>query len=299
VTGAGAPGPAPSGLRSEATREDGASQAPGPARAERAPASTAEGVVIAHVSDLHLGAHEPAVLDTLVADVAAAGPALTVVTGDCTMRARDGQFRLAQSLLARLPLPRLVVLGNHDVPLALPARFTRPYARYRQWLCADLDPVVRMPGLTALGLNSMPRWRWKSGGVTGRQTAAVVDLLGGAARDGIRLLALHHPPFAGGLARLVGRDRLARALVEARVDLVLSGHTHVPLARRVALAAGGATHHVVEVVAGTATSRRTRGTRRSWSVIRVRGDGVVVQDRYEEADHRWRTGRTVRFARTP
>ncbi|GFJ90543.1 hypothetical protein Prum_041850 [Phytohabitans rumicis] len=35
-----AQGPAPSGLRSEATREGGASQAPGPARAERAPAST-------------------------------------------------------------------------------------------------------------------------------------------------------------------------------------------------------------------------------------------------------------------
>ncbi|GAA4704576.1 hypothetical protein [Phytohabitans rumicis] len=36
-------GPAPSGLRSEATREDGASQAPGPARAERAPANSAGG----------------------------------------------------------------------------------------------------------------------------------------------------------------------------------------------------------------------------------------------------------------
>src|SRR6266498_5020608 len=33
------PGPVPSGLRSEATREDGASKGPGSARAERAPTS--------------------------------------------------------------------------------------------------------------------------------------------------------------------------------------------------------------------------------------------------------------------
>lgn len=255
-------------------------------------------LLIAHVSDLHLGAHDPVAVDTLVADVAAAGPALTVVTGDCTMRARTDQFRAAGALLARLPGPRLVVLGNHDLPLA-PARLTRPYARYQRWLGPDLDPVFRLPGLTALGLNSMPRWRWKSGGVSRRQADAVVDVLGGAGPDGVRLLALHHPPFVGGFATLTGGGRLARAMATARVDLVLAGHTHVPAARRVALPVAGRTHHMVEVVAGTATSRRVRGTRRSWSLIRVDGRSVVVQDRYEEAGHRWRTGATARFDRTP
>lgn len=262
------------------------------------PVTAPGALVIAHVSDLHLGAHDPVAVDTLAADMAAAGPALTVVTGDCTMRARTDQFRAAGALLGRLPGPRLVVPGNHDVPLA-PARLTQPYERYRTWLGPDLDPVLRLPGLTALGLNSMPRWRWKSGGVTHRQTTAVVDVLGGAGQGGVRLLALHHPPFAGGLATLAGRGRLVRAMADARVDLVLVGHTHVPAARRVALSVAGRTHHLVEVVAGTATSRRVRGTRRSWSLIRVDGHGVVVLDRYEEADHRWRTGATARFDRTP
>jgi 3',5'-cyclic AMP phosphodiesterase CpdA len=254
-------------------------------------------MVIAHVSDLHLGAHDPVAVDTLVADVSAAGPALTVVTGDWTMRARPDQFHAAGALLARLPAPRLVVLGNHDIPLA-PVRLTRPYERYQLWLDTDLDPVVRLPGLTALGLNSMPRWRWKSGGVTRRQAASVVDALG-PDHGGVRLLALHHPPFAGGLATLAGRARLVRALATARVELVLAGHTHVPLARRMAVSVAGRTHHVVEVVAGTATSLRVRGTQRSWSLIRIDGRDVVVLQRYEEADHRWRTGATARFARSP
>ncbi len=263
-------------------------------------AAAPRSVVIAHVSDLHLGAHDPVAADTLVADVAAARPSLTVVTGDCTMRARDGQFRQASALLARLPEPRLVVLGNHDLPLfAVGSRLVRPYALYRAWLCADLDPVVRVPGVTALGLNSMTRWRWKSGAVTHQQTTAVVEILGGAAPGTIRLLALHHPPFQSGLARLAGRSRLSRALVEARVDLVLAGHTHLPAERQLELVADGREHHLIEVVAGTATSHRTRrDVGQSWSLIRIDGDNVAVQERHR-VDRGWQAGPTAQFSRQP
>jgi len=248
--------------------------------------------VIAHVSDLHFGAHDPAAAASLADDVAAARPTLTVVTGDCTMRARRREFHQAAELLARLPAPRLVVLGNHDVPLRPVARLLRPYDRYRTHLCADLDPVALPPGVTALGLNSMPRWRWKSGGVTRRQVAAVVDSFGVATAGTVRLLALHHPPFVGGLARLVGRRRLAAALVQARVDLVLAGHTHVPQARDVELVAGDRAHRLVEVVAGTATSRRTRGVGRSWTLISVDERTVTVRVRHQDGCG-WRTGATA------
>jgi 3',5'-cyclic AMP phosphodiesterase CpdA len=144
----------------------------------------------------------------------------------------------------------------------------------------------------------MPRWRWKGGRVTRRQSAAVVETLGAGAADTVRLLALHHPPFVGGLERLVGRARLVTALVEAGVDLVLAGHTHVPEARAVELAAGGRRHRIVEVVAGTATSRRTRGSGRSWTLIRIDADAVDVSERYQ-VDSGWRNGGTARFNRQP
>jgi 3',5'-cyclic AMP phosphodiesterase CpdA len=263
-------------------------------------AAVPQSVVIAHVSDLHIGAHDSDATDTLVADVAAARPTLTVVTGDCTMRARDGQFRQAGALIARLPEPRLVVLGNHDLPLfAIGSRLVRPYALYRARLCADLDPVVRLPGVTALGLNSMTRWRWKSGAVSRRQTTAVVEILGGAAPGTLRLLALHHPPFVGGLARLVGRAWLTRAIVEAGVDLVLAGHTHLPAEQQVELVADGRAHHVIEVVAGTATSHRTRReVGQSWSLIRIDGDTIAVQERHH-FDRGWQDGPTAQFSRQP
>jgi 3',5'-cyclic AMP phosphodiesterase CpdA len=250
-------------------------------------------IVVAHVSDLHLGAHVPSAVDSLVADVAAVRPDLTVVTGDCTMRARTGQFRQVQALLVRLPAPRLVVLGNHDVPLDSVARLIAPYSRYQAMVEPDLDPCVDVAGLRALGLESMPRWRWKGGRVSQRQVMLVVRVLGDAPSGAVRLLALHHPPFATGLARIVGRDALARAMADARVDLVLAGHTHVPVTRRVDLAGGAS---VVEVVAGTATSARTRGTDRSWTVIRAGPDAFEVEERYD-VDGAWRTGRTARYPR--
>jgi 3',5'-cyclic AMP phosphodiesterase CpdA len=251
-------------------------------------------LVIAHVSDLHLGAHHPDALATLARDVAAVRPALTVVTGDCTMRARTGEFRAVRHLLDLLPAPRLVVPGNHDVPLVSVQRLVAPYRRYRRWLQPDLEPVVRLPGLTALGLESTPWWRWKSGRVSRRQAGAVRTVLGGAPAGAVRLLALHHPPRAGGLARLVGRRRLLTALAAARVDLVLAGHTHVPASGLVDLAGTG--HHPVEIVAGTATSRRLRGAGRSWTVIRVDDVAVEVQERRHTGTG-WATARTTRYPR--
>jgi 3',5'-cyclic AMP phosphodiesterase CpdA len=255
---------------------------------------TGAGLVIAHLSDLHLGAHDRAAVESVVADVVTARPALTVVTGDLTMRARTRQFHAARDLLDRLPEPRLVIPGNHDVPLISVLRVLAPYRRYQRLVEAELDPVLRLPGLTALGLQTTPRWRWKSGRVSRRQSEAVVAVLGRAAPGDVRLLALHHPPRAGGLARIVGRRGLFRAVARARVDLILAGHTHVPAASLVELEA--TTHRPLEVVAGTAVSRRTRGGCRSWTAIRVEPAAVVVEERRETAAG-WRTGSVRRFPR--
>ncbi|MEU4691497.1 metallophosphoesterase [Actinoplanes sp. NPDC023714] len=244
-------------------------------------------VVVAHLSDLHLGAHDRRAVESIAEDVARARPDLTVVTGDSTMRARTGEFRRARALLAELPVPLLTVTGNHDLPLTSWRRVLRPYDRYRTWMDPDLDPDRKVLGLTALGLQSMPRWRWKNGRVSARQAARVIRVLGGAPDGDLRLLALHHPPLATGTARILGRDRLLDAIRAARVDLVLAGHTHVPDVR--VPVPGGP----VFVVAGTSVSRRTRrDIPCSWSLVSVHRGEVVVRERYLR-EGRWHTGRVV------
>jgi hypothetical protein len=176
--------------------------------------------------------------------------------------------------------------------LISPLRVVSPYSRFQRWISADLDPVLRLDGVVALGLQTSPRWRWKSGRVSRRQANAVRTTLGGAPAAAVRVLALHHPPRATGLTRLLGRKRLARALAAAHVDLVLAGHNHVPDSSRVAPPG------LVEVVAGTATSRRTRGTGRSWSVIRVEAQAITVEERRQTAAG-WCTDRIVRYPFRP
>ncbi|WP_433788895.1 metallophosphoesterase family protein [Actinoplanes sp. CA-252034] len=268
----------PTGERCSAARHAGPARTP----PGRAGASMNRPAVVAHLSDLHLGAHYRYAVDSVVADVTAARPDLVVVTGDLTMRARPVEFRQARDLLGRLPGPVLAVVGNHDLPLASWRRVVRPYHRWHSWIDADPQPVRRAGPVTALGLNSMPRWRWKNGRVSVRQAGDVVRVLGSAPAGDIRVLALHHPPLATGSAALIGRGRLLDAVRDARVDLVLAGHTHVPDVRF----RGGTAF----VVAGTATSRRLRGTGCSWSLISVRDGHVEVRERVLGPDG-WRAGR--------
>ena len=245
-------------------------------------------LVIAHVSDLHLGAHVPASVDSLADEVAAFHPDLVVVTGDHTMRARPREFRQAVNVLDKLPTPRLLVPGNHDLPLISPLRVAAPYYRYRRWIGPD-NTVLRIPGVTALGIASMPWWRWKSGRVTYRQAVVIRQVLGSADPAGVRLVAMHHPPFAGGLERLVGRRRFARAAELAEVDIVLAGHTHVPAVHPYG--------RMLVIVAGTATSHRVRDVPRSWNVLRIHPDAIEVLERCEAEPGTWYDGPVTRHPR--
>ena len=110
---------------------------------------------IVHLSDLHFGRLDPRMVAPLVAAVDAVGPDLVAVSGDLTQRARRGQFADAHAFLAALRFPRLVVPGNHDVPLYdIATRFLRPLARYRRFIANDVEPIFADEEIIAIGLNS-------------------------------------------------------------------------------------------------------------------------------------------------
>ena len=110
---------------------------------------------IIHLSDLHFGRLDRRVVAPLVSAIGAIAPDLVAVSGDFTQRARASQFAEARDFLQALPSPRLVVPGNHDVPLYdVARRFLRPLARYRRFIADDLEPVFLDAEIAALGLNS-------------------------------------------------------------------------------------------------------------------------------------------------
>jgi 3',5'-cyclic AMP phosphodiesterase CpdA len=242
----------------------------------------AEPVVLAHISDLHFGAHDALAAESLVADLQAARPHVVVVTGDLTQRARPREFAAAAAFLRQLPSPRLVVLGNHDVPLDRVSTLGPGYRRYLQQVGLDVDPVVDAHGVRVLGLHSMPPWRWKSGHVSRQQAELVTQCLPAAPPGAVRVLALHHPVTAGGMASLAGRSRLLAALAESKAEIVLAGHTHRPATTWFGFEAADSPWCVLEGVAGTATSTRLRGLPRSWMLYRIDRTAIIVEERQQD-----------------
>src|SRR5690242_18066107 len=97
--------------------------------------------VLVHLSDLHFGRVDEALLEPLRRKLHELSPSLVVVSGDLTQRARVRQFREARAYLDTLPRPQLVVPGNHDVPLYdVVRRFTSPLGNYRYFVSRDLQP---------------------------------------------------------------------------------------------------------------------------------------------------------------
>ena len=118
--------------RNHGLRNDGAREGPGARGTERCPVTKAVGTTIAHVSNIHVGAHDDVALDGLAGALSESGAAATIVTGDLTMRARRAEFARAKDVIDQFPAPTMVVLGNHDISLTNPfRRMSNPYGRFR------------------------------------------------------------------------------------------------------------------------------------------------------------------------
>src|SRR3954454_12550875 len=244
---------------------------------------------IAHLSDVHFGAHDPAVVAGAEAWLAEARPDLVVVSGDFTQRARIDEYRAAAAFLDRieaLGLATLGVPGNHDVPLYdVVRRFTRPLHRYRRYIDDDLCPWFETDWLAVLGINTARSLTFKDGRISHAQMAIIRERFREVPRERTRILVTHHPLFAmpigeaGEPSEAVGRHGEAlRAIAEAGVHILLAGHFHrsfTESARRMVKNAGPA----LVIQAGTATSTRLRhGEMQSFNLIRTeRNDRVEVQ----------------------
>ena len=99
---------------------------------------------ILHLSDLHFGAHDPAIVTAVERRVDQEKPDLVVISGDFTQRARTSQFAEAGAFLDRLRVAGhevLAVPGNHDVPLYdVLRRFLSPLTRYKKYIDETLCP---------------------------------------------------------------------------------------------------------------------------------------------------------------
>ena len=225
---------------------------------------------IVQLSDLHCGQQFflPQQLERAIAEVNELAPDVVIVSGDLTSNGFKDEYALARGYLNDVVCDSIVVIpGNHDSRNV-------GYVHFEE-LFGDRNSVLRTDGVTIVAVDSSEpdldngqigrgRYRWIE-----EQFADPADL---------RVFVLHHhllPVPGTGRERNIVHDAgdALECLQRAGVDLVLSGHKHVPYAWRL--------EDLFIVNAGTVSSSRLRGNvRPCYNVVEIDGTHVDVWRKY-------------------
>lgn len=237
---------------------------------------------VVHLSDLHFGKVDPALLDPLVEAVNALAPDVVVVSGDLTQRARTAQFLEARAFLERLPLPQVVVPGNHDVPLHnIVHRLLKPLEKYRRHIELNLSPSFVDAEIAVLGVNTTRSLVIKNGRINSAQLESVREAFARVGNDVMKVIVTHHPfdvPPGIDAGERVGRAEAAMAMfAQCGVDVLLAGHLHTSRTAGTGARYALAGYEALVVSAGTATSIRGRGEANSFNVLRLQKQRVEVE----------------------
>lgn len=235
-----------------------------------------------HLSDLHFGRIDYALLEPVIKTVTELKPDAVVVSGDLTQRARSHQFKEAREFLDKLPSPQIIVPGNHDVPLHnIFARFLQPLDKYKEYITDDLLPFHADEEIAILGINTARSLTIKDGRINEEQIEAIRARLCPYPDEVIKIIVTHHPfdlPEGHHEDDLVDRAQLAmEAIAKCGADVLLAGHLHVSHTAHSSARYKIAGHNALVVSAGTATSTRGRGETNSFNVLRVKHPFINVE----------------------
>jgi Icc protein len=225
---------------------------------------------IVQLSDLHCGQQFflPHLLERAIAEVNELAPDVVVISGDLTSHGFKDEYALAREYLDAVECESMVVIpGNHDSRNV-------GYVHFEE-LFGERNSVLRLDGVSIVAVDSSEpdldngqigrgRYRW------------IEEQFGEPAE--LRVFVLHHhllPVPGTGRERNIVHDAgdTLEALQRAGVDLVLSGHKHVPYAWRL--------ENLFVVNAGTVSSARLRGNGRPcYNLVEVEGTHVDVWRKY-------------------
>lgn len=244
--------------------------------------------LIVHLSDTHFGTEVPAVMRALTSALHALTPHIVTISGDITQRARPNQFHAAEEFMRMLPGEvKFAIPGNHDIPLFnLPARLLNPYLHYKHSFGAR-EGVWHHGDVTLIGYDATSRWRHTRGILPGAQLVARIAHARSEMKQNSILIASVHQPLAVALPEdqenvLIHAERTAQLFAENGVDIVLSGHVHMPLLITTQRDFPELPRSFVLSGAGTAISHRIRpGAPNSFNTIQVNGADSISLTRMD------------------
>lgn len=228
-------------------------------------------LTICQISDIHCGSPYfiPDLLERSILEINDMDPTAVVVSGDLTDAGYRQEFEMSAEYVHRFQCKRVMVIpGNHDSRNVGYIHFERLFGE--RYSVIDFEDAV-MVGVDS----SEPDL---NDGRVGREHYEFIREAFSGAEDKLKIFVIHHHliPIPG-----TGRERniifdagdMLELLTELDVDLVLSGHKHVPYSWKL--------ENMFVVNAGTASTGRLRGdTRPCYNIIEIENERVRVFRKY-------------------
>lgn len=230
-----------------------------------------ERLTIAQISDIHCGSPYfiSDLLERSILEINDLEPTAVVMSGDLTDAGYRQEYEMSAEFLRKVRCERIMVIpGNHDSRNVGYLHFERLFGKRHSVI--DFDEAV-MVGVDSSepDLNE---------GRVGREHYDFIRQKFSEADGKLKIFVVHHHliPIPG-----TGRERstiqdagdVLELLADCGVDLVLSGHKHVPYAWRL--------ENMFIVNAGTASTTRLRGdTKPCYNVIEIEDERVRVYRKY-------------------
>jgi 3',5'-cyclic AMP phosphodiesterase CpdA len=270
-----------------------------------------------HCSDLHFG--HPAVpeqYEAIEALIEERKPHVVAISGDVSQRSRAGEFQRARAFIQRAAKvsETIIVPGNHDVmwwraPLGLGGG-DRMLEKYRMYISDDVEPVLRIAGVTIIGLNTAQgvirqtlTWNMRDISIIGHLRKAQLERARAefdrSRESDVRVIVMHHNPVKGELSQrhgLKNTKKILGAFAEMGVELVLCGHDHQEAVHYIEHTKRG----TVISTAGTVSNRSRGGRPSSVNWIQITATEIVVSTLvWSEEGRTFVAGPAKRFTRTP
>ncbi|MGI9075776.1 MAG: metallophosphoesterase family protein [Gemmatimonadaceae bacterium] len=248
---------------------------------------------VLHISDLHFG--KPAVpeqIERIEEFIQKGHFDVVAISGDLSQRALSGEMQRGRSFIrdAERVSRTIVVPGNHDVrwwmaPLGIGNREAM-YKTYRAFINPELETVLRVPGVTFVGLNTAHgvalhtlTWNYRDVSIIGDLRASQIEyarrMFEESPKGDARAIVMHHNPMKGELSKrhgVVNTKRVLGAFADLGVDVVLCGHDHQEAIHYVEHTRRG----TVISTAGTVSNRSRGGRPSSLNIIKIREKAIDV-----------------------
>ncbi|MBP3790599.1 MAG: metallophosphoesterase family protein [Methanobrevibacter sp.] len=225
--------------------------------------------LIAHISDLHVSKSDfdEEMFMTAVTQINNMQPDMIILTGDLTNNGYYTEFEQVKRYLAMFEAPLFAIPGNHDARNLGYQTFEELIGE-RSWKLTMDDQV------TVIGLDSSSPDESKGHVGTPQHMWLEHQLDECVINDNFSIVSLHHHVVS---IPQTGRERnvlsdagdILKTLTTHEVDLVLSGHKHVPNIWRI--------NNTLIVNAGSLCSYKLRGkNKNSYNVYNITDDEIEI-----------------------